>query len=407
MSLVEIRMPEEEKEGTEAAIGTWLKQINDAITENEPLIEISTDKVTLEIASPATGVLRSIRKLSGDAVRPGDLLGTVETESDDETSRDNAQASSMVEEHSSHLETSVFDTQHRDVGTFSPVVRRLLSELGLDPKLITKVSRGGRLTPEDIRAHLADQVKELTSSTPSPVVSASQMMSGSLVPHTPMRRSIARHMAQSVQAAPHVTSVFEADFYHVLADRNRRKESGEEYIPSVTAYIIHAALKAIRVAPDVNSKWHEEHLEVFDEVNFGVGTALEQGGLVVPVIRNASSLTLEGISQILRELTTKARAGKLTQNDLDGGTFTLSNHGVSGSILAAPIILPHGQAAILGTGKLQKRVVVCETNGRELFRIRPMMYVTLTVDHRVLDGQETNRFLEAFVAALGRPESAR
>jgi 2-oxoglutarate dehydrogenase E2 component (dihydrolipoamide succinyltransferase) len=216
-----------------------------------------------------------------------------------------------------------------------------------------------------------------------------------------MRKSIANHMARSVQTAPHVTSVFEADLSAVLSDRATRKaDQGAEAVPSVTAYLIQAALKAIRVVSEVNSKWHDDYLEVFDWVNFGVGTALESGGLVVPVIRGAQAMDLLTLSQRLRDLTQKARSGKLTQDDMSGGTFTLSNHGVSGSLLAAPIILPHGQAAILGVGKMQRRVIVCETGGRELFRIRPMMYVTLTIDHRVLDGQQTNLFLTKFVAAL-------
>ena len=210
-------------------------------------------------------------------------------------------------------------------------------------------------------------------------------------------------MARSVQAAPHVTSVFEADLSRVLGDRESRKLSDPENVPSVTAYLIEAALKAIRAVPEVNSKWYDDALEIFDEVNFGFGTALDNGGLVVPVIRNAHTMDLLTISQHLRELTNTARSGKLTQADMEGGTFTISNHGVSGSLLAAPIILPHGQAAILGAGKLQRRVVVGESGGRELLRIRPMMYVTLTVDHRVLDAQQTNGFLTRFVAALEDP----
>jgi 2-oxoglutarate dehydrogenase E2 component (dihydrolipoamide succinyltransferase) len=267
---------------------------------------------------------------------------------------------------------------------------------------IPKVSRGARLTIEDVSAFLASQ--DQTSPQKERKESKADVddpFAGRKIPHTPMRKSIASHMARSVQTAPHVTSVFEADLSAVLSDRARRKaDKGDEAVPSVTAYLIQAALIAIRVVPEVNSKWHDDYLEVFDWVNFGVGTALESGGLVVPVIRGAQAMDLLTLSQRLREMTQKARGGKLTQDDMSGGTFTLSNHGVSGSLLAAPIILPHGQAAILGAGKMQRRVIVCETGGRELFRIRPMMYVTLTIDHRVLDGQQTNLFLTKFVAAL-------
>ena len=421
MPLVEIRMPDEEKEGTEAFLGTWLKQAGDPVSEHEPLVEISTDKVTIEVATPASGTLGLHRKKSGDAVRPGDLLGTIDTDDPvtaaSQRTGDNAVLTIAPKQSNAAMGTQASSTdpatrlvQDEARTTFSPVVRRLLKELGLDPLAIPKVSRGGRLTPEDLRVYLsapaeAQQVSAKLASTPQ--ASLPDVAGGRKVPHTPMRRSIASHMVRSVQAAPHVTSVFEADLYNVLADREARKQinSGES-VPSITAYLIYAALQAIKVVPEVNSRWHDTHLEIFDYVHFGIGTALDTGGLVVPVLRDAQKMDLMTLAHRLREMTTKARSGKLTHDDMEGGTFTLSNHGVSGSLLAAPIILPHGQAAILGAGKMQKRVIVCETGGRELFRVRPMMYVTLTVDHRVLDGQQTNKFLTAFVAALENPEAS-
>ena len=413
MPLVDIRMPDEEKEGTEASLGNWLKQTGQQVAEHEPLVEIHTDKVTLEIPAPASGTLRAQSKGSGATVQPGDVLGTIDT-GGDTADQGSSIANGSAPTHKapaditpsqpsrarSEAPRASIETPQAEA-TFSPVVRRLLAELELDPYVIPKVSRGGRLTPEDLKAYLST----LTSQPAAPIPSAS---SGRTVPHTPMRRSIAQHMARSVQTAPHVTSVFEADLYNVMADRERRKQASDgSPVASVTAYLIQAAVKAIRLVPEVNSKWHDTHLEVFDSIHFGVGTALDTGGLVVPVLRDADRMDLQTLSQRLREVTQKARAGKLTQADMEGGTFTLSNHGVSGSLLAAPIILPHGQAAILGTGKLQKRVIVCETGGRELFRVRPMMYVTLTVDHRALDGQQTNGFLTAFVAALENPDTVQ
>jgi 2-oxoglutarate dehydrogenase E2 component (dihydrolipoamide succinyltransferase) len=282
--------------------------------------------------------------------------------------------------------------------SYSPSVRRLLREHNLDPAQVPKVGRGGRLTVEDVEAFLAISTQTEAAAGGAPMESR---FTGRRVPHTPMRRSIANHMTRSVQMAPHVTSVFEADLSRVLSNREARKTaSNGEDVPSVTAYLLSAVLQAIKVVPEVNSKWHDDALEVFDEVNLGFGTALDKGGLVVPVIHSAHAMDFLSLARSLRDLTLKARSGKLTQADMDGGTFTISNHGVSGSLLAAPIILPHGQGGILGAGKLQRRVVVCESGGRELFRIRPMMYVTLTVDHRVLDGQQTNGFLTAFVKAL-------
>ena len=402
MPTVEIRMPEEEKEGTEAAIGMWLKQPGDRVNEHEPVVEISTDKVTLEIPSPAAGVLGLSSKQPGDPVKPGDLLGTIETAGRNTIEEDarGPELPEPVRAPGSLVQSpAAFEPDAAAGTTLSPAVRRLLSELGLDPARIAKRSRGGRLTPRDIASHLASQT------TPPPGSESRSIphrdRPGRLVPHTSMRRSIASHMARSLATAPHVTAVFEADLSQVVADRQRRKEDDPaEPAPSVTAYLILAAIKAIRRYPEVNSRWHDQHVEIYDFVNFGVGTALDSGGLVVPVLHDAQDMDLLMISQRLREMTGKARAGKLTQSDMDDGTFTLSNHGVSGSLLAAPIVLPYGQAAILGTGKSQKRVVVCENGGRDLFRVRPMMYVTLTVDHRVLDAQQTNGFLTAFVAEL-------
>lgn len=395
MSIIEIRMTEDQNEGTEASLGKWLKTPGNRVAEHEPLVEINTDKVTIEIAAPASGTLRELLKTSGETVLPGDLLGTIDT---DGTASSSDSIHKTPASNPSPASQPPALSQPDNAATFSPVVRRMLSELNLDPQSISKVSRGGRLTPADIAAHVSAKPPATAEAETDP------RFAGHRFPHTPMRKSIANHMARSVQTAPHVTSVFEADLSNVLADREARKQAAPaEPAPSITAYLIRAALAAIKLVPEVNSKWHDAYLEVFDHVNFGVGTALDSGGLVVPIIRNAHMMDILEISQRLREMTQKARAGKLTQADMEGGTFTLSNHGVSGSLLAAPIILPHGQAAILGAGKMQKRAIVCETNGRELFRIRPMMYVTLTVDHRVLDGRQTNGFLTAFVAKLENP----
>lgn len=393
---VDVRMPEEQNEGTEASLGTWLKRIGDAVRENEPLVEISTDKVTIEIAAPATGVLSEVLKAEGDAVLPGELLGRIQV---DGVGVSASQLSSGRKMGSAGKTVAAGPVNSAVDDSYSPSVRRLLREHKLDPAQVPKIGRGGRLTVEDIEAFLARSSQSKAAATGTS--KEESRFTGRRVPHTPMRRSIANHMARSVQTAPHVTSVFEADLSHVLSDREARKAaSNGEDVPSVTAYLLSAVLQATKVVPEVNSKWHDDALEIFDEVNLGFGTALDKGGLVVPVIRSAHTMDFLSLARTLRDLTLKARNGKLTQADMDGGTFTISNHGVSGSLLAAPIILPHGQAAILGAGKLQRRVIVCESGGRELFRIRPMMYVTLTVDHRVLDGQQTNGFLTAFVRAL-------
>ncbi len=362
-------MPTEQSEGTESFLGAWMIKAGESICENEPLVEISTDKVTLEIASPATGVLLEMLHVEGDKVEPGELLGRIETTSIDTASEEARPIEARVKEADAPLEG------------LAPAVRKLLKEHNLDAAAIPASGRGGRLSHQDVLDFIASRAKKTNSH---------------LVPHTPMRRAIAANMTRSVQTAPHVTAVFEADMTQVLADREARKRAGGE-VPSITAYLLRAMIQAVKAVPEVNSRWRDDAVEVFDEVNLGVGTALPDGGLVAPVIHGAQALSFDDLAAKLRSLTARARAGKLTREDMEGGTFTISNHGTGGSLLAAPIVLPPGQAANVGAGKLQQRVMVAE-DGQ--FKARPMMYVTLTVDHRVLDGQQTNAFLTHFVEAI-------
>ncbi len=220
-------------------------------------------------------------------------------------------------------------------------------------------------------------------------------------PHTPMRRAIARHMVESVQKAPHVTAVFDADLTNVMTHRELHRADAERrgIRLTYTSYFVAAAVRAIAEVPEINSVWHDDALELLSRVNVGVATALETEGLIVPVIRNAHELDLLGIARRLQDLVSSARNSALSQADVSGGTFTITNHGVSGSLIATPII-NQPQSAILGIGRLEKRVVVKQFEGRDSIQIAPMVYVTLTIDHRGLDGYQANRFLSAFVRIL-------
>ncbi len=220
-----------------------------------------------------------------------------------------------------------------------------------------------------------------------------------------MRLKIAENMVRAVSEAPHVTALFEADFSAVAAHKAALAERGVKL--SYTAYILKGAAEAMAVAPAINGRWEHDRIAISPTIDIGVGTALGEKGLVVPVVRDAGSLSLEQIGEKLDDLTRRARDGKLTGGDVSGGSFTISNHGVSGSLLASPIILHQGQAAILGIGKLQKRVVVRTVDGEDAIVILPMAYVTLTIDHRVVDGHQTNAWLTRFVQILENwPEAA-
>lgn len=210
-------------------------------------------------------------------------------------------------------------------------------------------------------------------------------------------------MVQSLlHTAPHVTTVFEADLSAVMEHRaHHRADFEQRGAPlTFTAYFLSAIVRAIRSVPEANSRWTDSALEIYDDINIGIATAIEGVGLVVPVLHKADTLDLFEIAHGLNRLVSAAREGNLEPADVRGGTFTLSNHGVSGSLLAAPIIINQPQSAILGVGKLEKRPVVVEQGELEQIVVRPRCYVTLTIDHRVMDGHQANRFLQTFVRTL-------
>jgi len=199
-----------------------------------------------------------------------------------------------------------------------------------------------------------------------------------------------------------VTTLFEADLSAIVRHRQAHKASFAQQGIKLTfsAYFVQATVKALAKVPRVNSRFHADSLELMTDMNIGIGTALDDQGLIVPVLHQAQTRNLLGIATELQRLTDGARSGTLTPNDIQGGTFTISNHGVSGSLLATPIIINQPQTAILGIGKMEKRVIVREMEGGDSIQIRPMAYVTLTIDHRALDAYQANRFMECFVEVI-------
>jgi 2-oxoglutarate dehydrogenase E2 component (dihydrolipoamide succinyltransferase) len=396
---VEVKVPEGQSEGTESYVSTWFKAVGDTVAENEPLLEISTDKVNMEVASPASGTVAEILKSDGEQVEPGEVLGrisvgggTVATAEADAPPKPSAQADGT--------EKPAATGSPGGSGDLSPAVRKLLKEHDVDPSLVTGTGRGGRITHDDVMKYV-----ESRKESSAPAHAARATIPGRSVPHTPMRKSIAHHMSHSVATAPHVTSVFEADLSAVIAARDAAKSDFDSRGVKLTytAYFVRAAVEAIKAVPEVNSRWHDDRLEIFDDVNVGVATALGSGGLIVPVIMKAQELDLFGIAERLQDLTERARSEKLDSKDVQNGTFTISNHGVSGSLVATPIIINQPQSAILGIGKLERRVVPAADRGDDVV-VRPMCYVSLTIDHRVLDGYQANTWLSEFVGALSNPQ---
>ncbi|HKY97732.1 MAG TPA: 2-oxo acid dehydrogenase subunit E2 [Gemmatimonadaceae bacterium] len=387
--LIDVIVPVGQAEGTESVVSTWFKSVGDAVAENEPLLEISTDKVNMEVASPGTGRLAEILKNDGEQVEPGEVLGRVDVE---------ALATASAPAEAPPQPTAQADGTEKSAsaaggsGELSPAVRKLLKEHGVDASEVTGTGKGGRITADDVLKHVESR---------KPSTAKSGELKGRMVKHSQMRRSIAQHMVQSVATAPHVTSVFDADLSRIVAHREANKADFESRGAKLTytAYFVRASVIALQAVPEVNSRWHDDALEIFDDINIGVATALGAGGLIVPVITKAQDLDLFGIAQRLHDLTERARGEKLDPRDVQNGTFTISNHGVSGSLIAAPIIINQPQSAILGVGKMERRVVPMSEVSSETV-VKPMCYVTLTIDHRVLDGFQANQFLTSWVRAL-------
>jgi 2-oxoglutarate dehydrogenase E2 component (dihydrolipoamide succinyltransferase) len=407
--VIEVRVPDEQ-EGTKAVVRSWLREVGDLVFENEPLVELETDKVTQEVPAPAAGVLAEIVLHTDDEAVPGAVLGRISAEAE-ESPRTPAKAG--AQEAKPSLESgnaapagvpgprpsgppqsitlrgapAPGDSQETRL---SPSVRRACQQHNIDPARIAGTGRGGRITREDVDRAVAGATS--VEPAPPPQVSPHD------IPHDRMRLKIAENMVRAVAEAPHVTALFEADFSAVAAHKAAMAKRGIKL--SYTAYIVKAAAEAMAVAPAINGRWEKDRIAISPTIDIGVGTALGEKGLVVPVVKDAGSLGLEQIGAKLDDLTHRARDGQLTPADVSGGSFTISNHGVSGSLLAAPIILHAGQAAILGVGKLQKRVAVRPVDGEDGIVILLMAYVTLTIDHRVVDGHQTNAWLTRFVEIL-------
>jgi pyruvate/2-oxoglutarate dehydrogenase complex dihydrolipoamide acyltransferase (E2) component len=322
----------------------------------------------------------------------------------------------------------------RDLGFISPVVARIARENQVNLSQVTGHGQGGRITRKDVLDFVENRpavtaeipiwetpadgdlfrptelmfksepapAAQLPKPAPSltgapPVASPSPGMGDQLVPHTAIRRSIAEHMLKSKSASPHVTTVMEVDLSRVVAHRLANKTGFERDGANLTytVYFMAAIVTALKAFPQVNSSWTDEGLLLHSAINLGMATSLGEAGLIVPVIKAADSLSLLGLARAVNDLAKRARERKLLPDEVKGGTFTLTNHGISGSLFATPII-NQPQCGILGVGAVQKRAVVIN----DAIAIRPMAYISLTFDHRILDGASADWFLAKVVSVL-------
>jgi len=432
---IQVIMPQLGESVLEGTISKWLVAEGEQINEYDPLVEVNTDKVDTEIPSPANGFLLKVLSAEGTIVRVGTNLAWIgelgEEIPDEGVIPDTVKTKNIdyetVVEISTETQTSENKAplayapgRHHEFGYISPVVAKIANEQNVDLSQVTSTGRGGRITKKDILAYIKNQGKEThpdspihafdrQSRAPSPpqeiittVVSVSSQSPtsprpGEVVSLSPVRRAIAEHMVQSKRTSPHVTTVMEADMSQVVAHREINKVEFAHAGVKLTfmPYFVAAAVSSLKSFPFVNSSWIDGAIQLHRDINIGMATSLGESGLIVPVIKNADTLSLLGLASAVNDLANRARTKLLNPDEVQGGTFTITNHGISGSLFANPII-NQPQCGILGVGAIQKRVIVVE----DAIAIRPMVYLSLTFDHRILDGAIADYYLSKVVESL-------
>ena len=426
-------MPQLGESVVEGTVTRWLKRAGDTVTEFEALLEVNTDKVDTEIPAPASGAVLRVLVPEGQTVRAGTLLAVIGQPGEAGIEEAAAAAAGAGHDTPSALAPAgeaapgAEPGGRSELGFISPVVARIASEMGIDLGQVRGTGQGGRITKKDVLAFVegrgaapapwetpalgelfrpSEELRAAQPSAAAPPTAAAA--AGAIVPLNAVRRSIAEHMVRSRHTSPHVSTIMEADLSRVLSHRQANKESfaRDGVNLTLTAYFVSASVAALKAVPMVNASWTEQGIRLHRSVNVGVAVSMGDEGLIVPVVREADQHSLLALARKVNDLSARARAHKLAPDEVQGGTFTLTNHGVSGSLFATPII-NQPQCAILGVGALQKRVVVVETPDpaggvQDSLAIRPMVYLSLTFDHRILDGAMADAFLGKVVETLER-----
>jgi pyruvate dehydrogenase E2 component (dihydrolipoyllysine-residue acetyltransferase) len=374
----------------------WLKAEGQSVTKGEPLMEVETDKATVEIEAPASGILANVTASAGDEVPVGNRIavilapGEVAREDQVRVSVSNSQVKPVAQP---NPPISPF-AKGGSEGDFaprilaSPAARRIAKEAGIDLASLKGTGPDGAIIAEDVLKSTANQAT--VPGGPPKVTETVQL--------TPMRRIVGERMTKSKQTAPHFYLSMDTDMTEITRRRNTLKQKGESLVPSINDFILSACARALRDFPSLNAAFTDHGVEIYSDINIGLAVALEEG-LVVPVIRNADQLSLQELAKQSRELAEKAQKKKLFPLDYERGTFTVSNLGMFGVDSFIAIINPP-QCAILAVGQVAPRVV---PHG-EGIAVRPMMTMSLSADHRVVDGAIAARFLQEVKKLLERPE---
>ena len=417
MGELKVELPKMGESVAEATITTWLKSVGDNIEEDEPIVEIATDKVDSEVPSPCSGTLKEILFNEGDVVEVGATFAIIETEGavesneelktpvNEELSEVNVESEILKPLESSNEAEIISNDGDR---FYSPLVKSIAQKEGVSQNDLDSIigsGANGRVTKKDIlnfldnKSNNANSVKkaapfERKTETPKP---ASITPSGSdeIVEMDRMRKMIAEHMVMSVHTAPHVTSFVEADVTNLVMWRNNNKKQFQEKEGeklTFTPIFIEAVAQALRDFPMVNSSINGDQIIVKKDINIGMATALPSGNLIVPVIKNADQLNMVGLAKKVNDLANRARVNQLKPDEISGGTYTISNVGTFGNVMGTPII-NQPQSGILALGAVRKKPAVIESPTGDLIGIRHMMFLSHSYDHRNVDGALGGQFV--------------
>jgi 2-oxoglutarate dehydrogenase E2 component (dihydrolipoamide succinyltransferase) len=397
---IEIRVPMLAESIVEATVGRWLKREGDTVFTGEPVVELETDKVNAEVPADSAGVLQQILRAEGDVVRPGDVLGI------------------LLETEGAAVSSSVPGTAEEVEGRATPVARKIAEELGVDLREVRGTGAGGRVTREDVESYarlrraVEEQETQRTAEEPTPPppplppVEVAAPAAPSARPETRQRLSrrrltIARRLVEAQHTAAMLTTFNEIDMSAVISLRAKWKERfQQQYGVSLgfMPFFVKAVVGALREFPQLNAELQGEELVLKHYYDIGIAIG-DPEGLVVPVLRDADKMSFAQIEKAIAQFAEKARSRTLTLEELQGGTFTITNGGVFGSLLSTPILNPP-QVGILGMHRIQERAVVVDGQ----IVVRPMMYVALSYDHRVVDGREAVLFLVRVKQLVEDPE---
>ena len=397
---IEVKVPVLSESVSDATLAQWHKQPGDYVKRDENLVDIETDKVMLEVVAPEDGVLAEIKKESGETVGSAEVIAMIDTDvkaPEPEQSAEPVEAEEKAEPESKPETRAVAAS-----ADFSPAVRKLVAENNLDVSKISGTGKGGRITKADVVKFMAQGEKPVTptSAAPSTTEAGSGSRPEQRVPMTRLRARIAERLVEAQHTAAMLTSFNEINMKPVMDLRAKYKESFEKKHGvklGFMSFFIRACVEALKEFPAVNASIDGNDIIYHGYFDVGVAVSTDRG-LVVPIIRDADQQGMAELEKSVMNYAIKAREGKLAMEDLSGGTFSITNGGVFGSLLSTPILNPP-QSAILGMHKIEQRPVV--EDGEIV--IRPMMYVALTYDHRIIDGREAVSFLVKVKQALEDP----